>query len=506
MPDEKDLSNIIKKNIEEFKPESKVEEVGVVTESLDGIVRIKGLSRAMAGEMVEFQNKYLAMVFNLEREDILAVLLGPHTAVREGDLAKATGRVMQVPVGDALIGRVVDGLGKPIDGMGEVKTDKFAPVEKIAPGVVDRVPVNQPLQTGYKLIDAMIPIGRGQRELVIGDRSTGKSVMGIDTILNQKGQNVICIYVAIGQKESNIVQVLELLREHGAMEYTIVISASASDPAAMQYIAPFAGCAMAEHFMFSGRDALIVYDDLSKHAQAYRMISLLLRRPPGREAYPGDVFYLHARLLERAAKLKPELGGGSLTALPFIETQLNDITAYIPTNVISITDGQIFLEPDLFNAGVRPAVNVGISVSRVGGKAQVPAMRKIAGRLRLDLAQYREKQAFSLFETEVDEETRRQLKRGALLVEVLKQGKNKPLPIEDQVMIIYATTAGYLDTVPLQQVADFENRLISFVRRIDPGIIDGLKEFSKETEQRLGKLIVQFRETFDVIAPAAHKA
>jgi len=505
MPD-RDLSQIIRKNIEEFKPQAAVQEVGVVTESLDGIVRIKGLSRAMAGEMVEFENKYLAMVFNLEREDILAVLLGPHTAVREGDLAKSTGRVMQVPVGDALVGRVVDALGKPLDGLGEIKTDKFAPVERIAPGVVDRVPVKQPLQTGYKLIDAMIPIGRGQRELIIGDRATGKSVMGIDTILNQKGQNVICIYVAIGQKESNVVQVLELLREHGAMDYTIVVTASASDPASMQYIAPFAGCAMAEHFMYSGRDALIVYDDLSKHAQSYRMISLLLRRPPGREAYPGDVFYLHSRLLERAAKLKPELGGGSLTALPFIETQLNDVTAYIPTNVISITDGQIFLDPDLFNSGVRPAVNVGISVSRVGGSAQVPAMRKIAGRLRLDLAQYREKQAFSLFETEVDEETRRQLKRGALLVEVLKQGKNQPMPVEDQVMVIYATTAGYLDTVPLPSVAEFESRLISFVRRVDPEIIAGLKEFSKETEERLGKLIMQFKETFNVIAaPAAHQ-
>ncbi|HVN66793.1 MAG TPA: F0F1 ATP synthase subunit alpha, partial [Candidatus Sulfotelmatobacter sp.] len=398
----KDLSSIIKKNIEAFSPGAKVEEVGTVIESLDGVVRIKGLTRAMAGEMVEFQNKYLGLVFNLEREDILAVLLGPHTAVREGDTARSTGRVMQIPVGDALIGRVVDGLGQPIDGLGAIKTDKFAPVERLAPGVVDRVPVNQPLQTGYKLIDALIPIGRGQRELVIGDRSTGKSVLGIDAILNQKGQNVTCIYVAIGQKESNIVQVLELLREHGAMDYTIVISASASDPATMQYIAPFAGCAMAEHFMFAGRDALIVYDDLSKHAQAYRMISLLPRRPPGREAYPGDIFYLHARLLERAAKLSPALGGGSLTALPFIETQLNDITSYIPTNVISITDGQIFLETGLFNSGQRPAMNVGISVSRVGGSAQVKAMRKVAGPLRLELAQFRAMAAFAQFASDLD--------------------------------------------------------------------------------------------------------
>jgi F-type H+-transporting ATPase subunit alpha len=495
-----DITSIIRKKIGDFTPGAKVEEVGAVIESVDGIIRIHGLSQAMAGEMIAFQNKYMGMVFNLERDDILAVLLGPHTAVREGELARTTGSVMQVPVGEALIGRVVDALGNPVDGLGKIATNSFRPVERLAPGVVDRTPVNQPLQTGYKLIDALIPIGRGQRELIIGDRSTGKSALAVDTIINQKGQNVICIYVAIGQKESNVVQTLETLREHGAMDYTIVVTASASDPAALQYLAPFAGCAMAEEFMFKGKDVLIIYDDLTKHAQAYRMISLLLRRPPGREAYPGDVFYLHARLLERAAKLKPELGGGSLTALPLIETQLGDVTSYIPTNVISITDGQIFLEADLFNAGVRPAVNVGISVSRVGGKAQVPAMRKIAGRLRIDLAQYREKQSFSLFASEVDEETRRQLNRGALMVEVLKQDKNRPLPVEDQIIIIYAATSGYLDTVPVPKIREFEKGLINFIKRTDAGLIPLLQEFSKETEDRLDKLIFQFKETFNVAA------
>lgn len=491
-----ELASIIKKRIEEFSPQARVGEVGKVVESLDGIVRVQGLSSAMAGEMIEFPNKYYGMVFNLEREDVLAVLLGPHTAVREGDRAKSTGRVMEVPVGEALIGRVVNALGQPIDGMGMIKTVKQRPVERLAPGVIDRTPVVQPLQTGYKLIDALIPIGRGQRELIIGDRSTGKSVMAIDTILNQKNQNVICIYVAIGQKEANVVQFIETLRQHGAMDYSIVVTAPASDPASLQYLAPFAGCAIAEEFMFAGKDALIIYDDLTKHAQAYRMISLLLRRPPGREAYPGDVFYLHARLLERAAKLKPELGGGSLTALPLIETQLGDVTSYIPTNVISITDGQIFLENDLFNAGVRPAVNVGISVSRVGGKAQVPAIRKISGRLRLDLAQYREKQAFSLFATEVDEETQRQLRRGALMTEILKQDKYQPFPVEDEIIIIYAAANGYLDNIPVAEVANFEKSLLGFVRRSAPEIISELKELTKPTEEKLGKLIYQFKETF----------
>lgn len=498
MPDNIDLSAIIKKSIEEFAPASRLEEVGRVVESTDGIIRIKGLPLAMAQEMLEFSNNHVGMVFNLEREDVLAILLGSHTEVREGDLVRRTGKVMQVPVGEALLGRVVNALGQPIDGLGAIKTDRFRPVERQAPGVIDRVPVCQPLQTGYKLIDALIPIGRGQRELIIGDRATGKSTIGLDAILNQKGQNVICVYVGIGQREATMVNLVETLREQGAMDYTIVISAPASDPASFQYLAPFAGCAIAEEFMFSGRDALIIYDDLTKHAQAYRMISLLLRRPPGREAYPGDIFYLHSRLLERAAKLKPELGGGSLTALPFIETQLGDVTAYIPTNVISITDGQIFLETDLFNAGIRPAVNVGISVSRVGGKAQVPAMRKIAGRLRLDLARYREKQAFKLFASEVDEETKKQLQRGALMMEVLKQNKNSPLPVEDQIILLFAATSGYLDAVPLAQVAIFEKGLVRFVHQSDPSLLPLLKEFSPETEAKLSLVLAQFKESFDV--------
>jgi F-type H+-transporting ATPase subunit alpha len=490
-----ELSAIIKQRIQEFHPLARVEEVGEVIESGDGIVRIKGLPGALAGEMIEFPGKYFGMVFNLEREDVLAVLLGPHTVVHEGDFAKRTGRVMEVPVGESIIGRVVDTLGHPLDGLGPIKTNRFRPVERLAPGVIDREPVTQPLQTGYKLVDALIPIGRGQRELIIGDRSTGKSTLAIDSIINQKGQGVICVYVAIGQKEANVVSLIDILREHGAMDYTIVLSASASNPAPLQYLAPYAGCAMAEEFMFSGKDALIVYDDLTKHAQAYRMISLLLRRPPGREAYPGDVFYLHSRLLERAAKLNPAQGGGSLTALPIIETQLGDVTAYIPTNVISITDGQIFLEADLFNAGIRPAVNSGISVSRVGGKAQVPAMRKIAGRLRLDLAQYREKQAFSLFAAEIDEETQRQLKRGALIVELLKQEKNKPLPVEEQIIIIYAAGAGFLDSFALPALAEFEKKLAAFVRRSDPALIPELKNFSKAAEEKLKALIAQFKET-----------
>lgn len=500
-----DISEIIKKRINEFRPKARVSKAGTVVEAEDGIIRIRGLSKVMAGEMVEFPNKYYGIVLNLEAEDVRAVLLGPHTAVREGDFAKGTGRVSEVPVGSALLGRVVDPMGNPIDGLGPIKTNRTRPVERLAPTVVDRIPVNQPLQTGYKLVDALIPIGRGQRELVIGDRSSGKSTFVVDTILSQKDQGVICVYVAIGQKETNIVKIVEKLREQGAMEYTIIVSASASDPVAFQYLAPFSGCAMAEEVMFSGKDALVIYDDLTKHAQAYRMISLLLGRPPGREAYPGDVFYLHARLLERAAKLKPELGGGSLTALPLIETQLGDITSYIPTNVISITDGQIFLDSDLFNAGVRPAVNVGISVSRVGGKAQVAGMRRIAGRLRLDLAQYREKQSFSLFAAEVDKETRRQLSRGELMVEVLKQDKHVPMPVEDQIMIIYAATAGFLDDINISAVRKFEKGLIGFVRRKDPEIINDMKAFSKGTEEKLKKLIAEFKETQDVVIKAANK-
>lgn len=493
-----DISSIIKKKIEEFSGRARLEEVGRVLESGDGIVRIKGLPGAMLSEMIEFPKKVFGIALNLDRDEVVAILLGPHTAVKEGDAARLTGRVIEVPVGEALLGRVVDPLGRPLDGLGAIKTKKTRPVEKIAPQVIERVPVDQPLQTGYKLIDALIPIGKGQRELIIGDRSTGKTTMAIDAIINQKGQNVFCVYVAIGQKESYIVQIVDKLRETGAMDYTIVLSSSASNPASMQYLAPYAGCAMAEEFMFSGRDALIIYDDLTKHAQAYRMISLLLRRPPGREAYPGDVFYLHSRLLERAAKLSPEAGGGSLTALPLIETQLGDVTSYIPTNVISITDGQIFLESDLFNQGMRPAVNVGISVSRVGGKAQVPAIRKIAGRLRLDLAQYREKQGFALFAGEVDKETLRQLKRGAIISEVLKQDKHKPLPVEDQIVIIYAAVNDLLDDVPIGRVREFEEKVVAFVKTSKREILPKLIDLDKATEEQLRQAVLRFKETFDV--------
>lgn len=489
-----DLSDILKKNIDSYRTEMKIEEVGVVVESGDGIVHIQGLPNALSGEMIEFPNNYYGMVFNLERENVLSVLFGPHTGVREGDFAKCTGHVMQVPVGKELLGRVVNALGNPIDGLGPVRTSRKRAVENPAPGVIDRTPVSQPLQTGYKLIDALIPIGRGQRELVIGDRSTGKSTLPIDMIINQKGNDVYCVYVAIGQNASSVAKVVETFREFGAMDYTIVVSAPASDSVAFQYLAPFSGCAMAEDFMYSGKDALIVYDDLSKHAQAYRMISLLLRRPPGREAYPGDVFYLHSRLLERSAKLNNELGGGSLTALPIVETQLGDVTAYIPTNIISITDGQIFLDVGLFNEGIKPSVNVGISVSRVGGKAQVPAMRKIAGRLRLDLAQYREKKAFSLFSQDVGEETQCQLERGALITEVLKQDKNKPMPIEDQIISIYAATRGYFDKIPLSEIAKIEKSLLTYIRSNAPEIIGGLREFSQETEEKLKNVIIKFKE------------
>jgi len=480
----------------DFTPVSKAEEVGTVIESGDGIVYISGLPSAMYLEMIEFPNKVYGIAFNLELDQVVVVILGAHTDVKEGDHARLTGRVMEVPAGEALLGRIVNALGHPIDGRGPVKTEKFMPIERMAPEVVDRKPVCQPLQTGLKIIDALIPIGRGQRELIIGDRSTGKSTIAIDTIINQKGQNVFCVYVAIGQKESNIVQITQKLMEAGAMDYTIVVSASASDPAAMQYIAPFAGCAMAEYFMYSGRDVLIIYDDLTKHAQAYRMISLLLRRPPGREAYPGDVFYLHARLLERAAKLDDHRGSGSLTALPIIETQLGDISSYIPTNVISITDGQIFLQNDLFNSGFRPAVDVGISVSRVGGKAQVKAMRKIAGHLRLDLAQYREKKSFSLFAGEIDKETLAQLQRGAVVSEMLKQDKHLPMEISDQIIIIYAAINGFMDGLQSRRVKEFEDKLISYIRGAAPAIVGRIPEFSTETEEELKGLILKFKESF----------
>src|SRR4249920_3373693 len=456
-----EISKIIREQIEGYRAGIDVSEVGTVTSVGDGIARVYGLEKVMAGELLEFPHGVMGLALNLEESQVGVVLLGQYTEIREGNQVKRTGRIMEVPVGDALIGRVVNALAHPIDGRGPIVSDKFNPVERIAPGVVDRQPVKEPLQTGIKAIDAMIPIGRGQRELIIGDRQTGKTAVAIDTIINQKGQNVMCVYVAIGQKRSTVAQVVKTLQEAGAMEYTVVVSASASDPAPMQYIAPYSGCAIGEYFRDTGRHALLIYDDLSKHAAAYREISLLLRRPPGREAYPGDVFYLHSRLLERAAKVSDKLGGGSLTALPIIETQAGDVSAYIPTDVISITDGQIFLETDLFYSGVRPAVNVGISVSRVGGSAQTKAMKKIAGRLRLELASYREKAAFAQFGSDLDKATLAQLNRGERMVELLKQGQFQPMAMEEQVVVIYAGTQGYLDRIKTERVTEFLEDLLA---------------------------------------------
>jgi F-type H+-transporting ATPase subunit alpha len=492
----------IRKDIKQFKPEIRAEEVGLVVESGDGIAHVTGLPQAMADEMIEFSTGVYGLVFNLEIEKVVCILLGPHTSVRVGDTAKCTGRIMSVPVGNKLLGRIVNALGYPLDGKGPIKTDRVRPLENIAPAVTDRVPVEKPLQTGYKLVDALIPIGRGQRELLIGDRSSGKSAIAIDTIINQKGKDVICIYVSIGQKSSNIVSLVHKLEERGAMDYTIVIDAPASDPASLQYLAPFAGCAMAEEFMYSGKDVLVVYDDLSKHAAAYRMLSLLLRRPPGREAYPGDVFYLHSRLLERAAKLSETKGGGSMTALPLIETQMGDISAYIPTNVISITDGQIFLDTDLFNSGIRPSVNVGTSVSRVGGRAQIRAMRKVSSRLRIDMAQFREKQSFSLFSSELDKETKLQLQRGRVLTEVLKQVNYNPMPVAEQVVVLYLATKGFMDTVEPQKVRNFESGLLEYLRAQHPDIISEIedtKDFSAAWEQKLGKAVISFKDKFNYV-------
>src|SRR6187401_2557202 len=451
-----EINEIIRAQIENFDVSMTVAEVGTVIKVGDGIAEIHGLEKVMAGELLEFPHNVRGLALNLEEDKVGAVLFGDFQTIREGDLVKRTGRIMEVPVGEALVGRVVDALGIPIDDQGPVLTDTFNPIERIAPGVVDRQPVKEPLQTGLKAIDAMVPIGRGQRELIIGDRQTGKTAVAVDAIINQKGKDVICIYSAIGQKQSTIAQVVRTLEEAGAMEYTIVVAAGASDPAPLLYISPYSACTMGEFFRDSGRHALVVYDDLSKHAQAYREISLLLRRPPGREAYPGDVFYLHSRLLERAAKLKKENGGGSLTALPIIETQAGDLSAYIPTNVISITDGQIFLESNLFYQGIRPAISVGNSVSRVGGSAQVKAMRQVAGTLRLDLAQYRELAAFAQFGSDLDKSTQQQLNRGARLVEILKQGQYSPLSVAQQVVIIYAGTNGQLDAVPVADVGRFQ--------------------------------------------------
>ncbi|MDB6184101.1 F0F1 ATP synthase subunit alpha [Streptococcus vestibularis] len=457
-----EISALIKKQIENFQPNFDVTETGVVTYIGDGIARARGLDNAMSGELLEFENGAYGMAQNLETNDVGIIILGDFVAIREGDIVKRTGKIMEVPVGEALIGRVVNPLGQPVDGLGEIETTGFRPVETPAPGVMQRKSVSEPLQTGLKAIDALVPIGRGQRELVIGDRQTGKTSVAIDAILNQKGQDMICIYVAIGQKESTVRTQVETLRKHGALDYTIVVTASASQPSPLLYIAPYAGVAMAEEFMYNGKHVLIVYDDLSKQAVAYRELSLLLRRPPGREAYPGDVFYLHSRLLERSAKVSDDLGGGSITALPIIQTQAGDISAYIATNVISITDGQIFLQENLFNSGIRPAIDAGSSVSRVGGSAQIKAMKKVAGTLRLDLASYRELEAFTQFGSDLDAATQAKLNRGRRTIEVLKQPLHKPLPVEKQVVILYALTHGFLDSVPVDQILDFEEALYDY--------------------------------------------
>ncbi|MGH7250523.1 MAG: F0F1 ATP synthase subunit alpha [Nitrospiraceae bacterium] len=465
-----EISAVIKEKIQGFAKQVDVSETGSVIQVGDGIAKIYGLDGAMAGEMLEFPGNLYGMTLNLEEDNVGAVLMGDDTALKEGDPVKRTGRIAEVPVGDALIGRVVNGIGLPLDGKGPIKSSASRRIEMRAPGVVQRQSVREPLQTGLKAIDAMIPIGRGQRELIIGDRQTGKTAIAVDTIINQNGQGVFCIYVAIGQKRSTVARVVKTLEESGAMQYSVVVSATASDPASMQYLAPYSGVAIGEHFRDSGKHALIIYDDLSKHATAYRQLSLLLRRPPGREAYPGDVFYLHSRLLERAAKLSDKLGGGSLTALPIIETQAGDVSAYIPTNVISITDGQIYLANDLFYSGVRPAINVGLSVSRVGGAAQIKTMKQVAGTLRLDLAQYREMAAFAQFGSELDKATQAQLSRGVRMVELLKQGQYKPMPVADQVISIYAGVNGFLDDVRISQIRQFEEDLLRYVAQHHPQI------------------------------------
>jgi F-type H+/Na+-transporting ATPase subunit alpha len=497
-PDE--ISNILKSEIERYEAQADVEEVGTVIQIGDGIARVYGLDRCVALEKLELDHGVTGLALNLEEDNVAAVLFGEWDKIKEGDTVRRTGEVMAIPVGDAMIGRVVNPLGIALDGGPAIETTETRPMEFKAPGVVDRQPVKEPLQTGIKAIDSMIPIGRGQRELIIGDRTTGKTAICIDTIINQKGQDVICIYVAIGQKASNVRAVEALLRQHGAMDYTIIVAASATEAAPIKYMAPYAGCAMGEHFLYNGRHALVMYDDLSKHADAYRQMSLLVRRPPGREAYPGDVFYLHSRLLERAVKLSDELGGGSLTALPVIETQADDVSAYIPTNVISITDGQIFLKSDLFYSGVRPAINAGISVSRVGGNAQRRAMRKVAGRLRLDLAAYRELEAFSQFASELDAATQRQLARGQRLVATLNQPQYQPWPLEEQVASIWAATNGYLDDVPVSQVPRFHQELRESLRA-EGTVLKAIVEsgdLSDETAEALKKAVDGFKESFFV--------
>jgi F-type H+-transporting ATPase subunit alpha len=491
-----EITSILQQEIANFDQKVGVSEVGTVIEVGDGIARVYGLRGAMAGELLEFENGTIGQVFNLEEDSIGAVLFGDYLSIREGDTVKSTGRLLEVPVGDAVIGRVLNPLGQPLDGGPAVATTDTRKLDIIAPGIAERKPVTEPLQTGIKAVDSMIPIGRGQRELIIGDRKTGKTAIAIDTIINQKGKGVKCFYVAVGQKESTVAGIVEVLRAQGAMEYTTVVVAGASDPAPLQYIAPYAGCAMAEYFMWKGEATLCVYDDLTKQAAAYRQLSLLLRRPPGREAFPGDVFYLHSRLLERAVKLSDEKGGGSLTALPIIETQDGDVSAYIPTNVISITDGQIYLEPELFFAGVRPAVNVGISVSRVGGNAQTKMMKKIAGSLKLDLAAYRELEAFSQLGTELDKATQKQLDRGARLVELLKQPQFKPMPVEQEVMVIYAATQGYIDDVPVSRVQEFQNEFLKYIDTRAASLRQGLaekKELTPDLENALKQALADFK-------------
>jgi F-type H+-transporting ATPase subunit alpha len=494
-----EITKIIREQIEEYRGAVDVSEVGNVISVGDGIARVYGLEKAMAGELLEFPHGVMGLALNLEESQVGVVLLGDYTEIREGDQVRRTGRIMEVPVGEALVGRVVNALAQPIDGKGPIATKERAPVERIAPGVIDRQPVKEPLQTGLKAIDSMIPIGRGQRELIIGDRQTGKTAVAIDTIINQKGQNVICVYVAIGQKRSTVALVVKTLEEYGAMDYSVVVSASASDPAPMQYLAPYAGCAIGEYFRDSKRHALCIYDDLSKHAAAYREISLLLRRPPGREAYPGDVFYLHSRLLERAAKMNDQNGAGSLTALPIIETQAGDVSAYIPTNVISITDGQIYLETDLFNSGIRPAVNTGLSVSRVGGNAQIKAMRQVAGSLRLDMAQFRELAAFAQFGSDLDKATMAQLNRGQRLTEILKQDQYTPLPVEKQVGIIFAGTSGLLDDLEAADCRPFEQFLYRFLDASAPALLQKIRErkaIDDEIKTELQKAVAEAKERF----------
>ena len=500
-----EISKIIRDQIGSYAVDVNVAEVGSVISIGDGIARVHGVERAMAGEMIEFPHGVYGIALNLEEDSVGTVLLGDFKAIKEGDTVKRTGRIISVPVGDEMLGRVVNALGQPIDGKGPILTKQFMPVERLAPGVVDRQPVKEPIQTGLKAIDGMVPIGRGQRELIIGDRQTGKTAVAVDTIINQRGKGVICIYNAIGQKQSTVAQVVRTLEEYDAMSYTIVVAAAASDPAPMLYISPYSACAIGEYFRDSKRHALVVYDDLSKHAQAYREISLLLRRPPGREAYPGDVFYLHSRLLERAAKLNNDNGGGSLTALPIIETQAGDLSAYIPTNVISITDGQIFLESDLFHQGVRPAINVGNSVSRVGGSAQIKAMRQVAGSLRLDLAQYRELAAFAQFGSDLDKATQAQLNRGRRLVEILKQPQYQPLAVEKQVAIVYAATKGHIDPVPIEEVQRYEQELYRFLETRHPTVLTSIadkKILDDEIRAALDSAVQEFTKQFSRATPA----